>query len=163
MGKGVFISYSHEDKKYVDPIVKLIRTMREDLVFQDTADILPGKLWEPQLLQTLSGCQIIVVFWCRHSASSKYVKKEYSIAIKEGKDILPVLLDNTEPNSKLSLYQWIDLRGVIRHPSSGGAKGSVRLYNGAKGYGLEWMHSSKEKNHEKYAAQSIIKMLSQKI
>jgi hypothetical protein len=30
---GVFISYSHEDAKFVSPIVSLISSMRQDLVF----------------------------------------------------------------------------------------------------------------------------------
>ena len=65
MGKyGVFISYSHEDSDFVDPIVKIIRAARNDLVFHDTHDLQPGKLWEPQLFAALDEADIVFVFWC---------------------------------------------------------------------------------------------------
>jgi hypothetical protein len=41
---GVFISYSHEDAHYIEAIVRVIKAMRKDLVFQDKNDIKAGKL-----------------------------------------------------------------------------------------------------------------------
>lgn len=118
MKYGVFISYSHEDRKYVTPIVKLVKAMREDLVFQDTTDILPRKKWEPQLQKALDEAQILVLFWCRHAASSVEVKKEYQMAIKKNKDILPLLLDNSRLDSLLAGYQGIDLQEAVYHHAS---------------------------------------------
>ncbi|MEP7111242.1 MAG: toll/interleukin-1 receptor domain-containing protein [Ferruginibacter sp.] len=112
---GVFISYSHEDAKYVSPIVKLISALRKDLVFQDTNDIKAGKKWEPQIISALEQSEIIIIFWCKHSAKSKEVYNEFEKALNEKKDILPVLLDDCTLNEKLAAYQWIDLQNVIEH------------------------------------------------
>jgi TIR domain len=112
---GVFISYSHEDTMLIAPVVSLIRVMRKDLVFQDYADIHPGKRWEPQLNRALEDAELIIVFWCGHSAKSGYVKKEFEYAIKSDKDVLPVLLDDCKLDNDLADYQWIDFKNIITH------------------------------------------------
>lgn len=112
---GVFISYSHDDTKLVSPIVELIRAMRKDLVFLDFDTIQKGKLWEPQLNDALSESEIVILFWCNHSATSEDVKKEYQKALDTKKDILPVLLDDTVLEGDLAKYQWIDFRDLISH------------------------------------------------
>ena len=118
MKYGVFISYSHKDAKLVSPIVQLIRSMRSDLVFQDTLSIKPGKPWESQLGDALQQSDVVIVFWCSHSKNSSEVKKEYEKAILENKDVLPVLLDGSELPEEIAKYQWIDLRTVIQHHRS---------------------------------------------
>lgn len=118
MKYGVFISYSHKDAKLISPIVQLIRSMRSDLVFQDTLSIKPGKPWESQLGDALQQSDVVIVFWCSHSKNSSEVKKEYEKAIQENKDVLPVLLDGSELPDEIAKYQWIDLRTVIQHRKS---------------------------------------------
>ncbi|GEO11545.1 TIR domain-containing protein [Segetibacter aerophilus] len=56
---GVFISYDHQDAKYIEPIIQLISAMRKDLVFQDKLSLQAGKKWEPQLLKALDEAKII--------------------------------------------------------------------------------------------------------
>jgi len=111
----VFISYSRKDKEIIGPIVNLIRAMKDDLVFQDFQNIKPGKKWKPQILEAISKAKIIVVFWCEHSFKSRSVKEEYNIAIKKNKDVLPLLLDETELVEALNEYQWIDLKNFHVH------------------------------------------------
>lgn len=118
MKYGVFISYSHKDAKLVTPIVQLIRSMRSDLVFQDTLSIKPGKPWEGQLGDALKQSDVVIVFWCSHSRNSSEVKKEYERAIEEKKDVLPVLLDGSKLPEEIAKYQWIDLQTVIQHKKS---------------------------------------------
>ncbi|MCW3108487.1 MAG: hypothetical protein JWQ09_2993 [Segetibacter sp.] len=115
---GVFISYSHQDAKFVNPIVSLISAVRPDLVFQDTKELKHGKKWQPKLTEALMEADIIIVFWCKHSAKSTYVQKEYEDAINYNKDVLPVLLDNSSLNDVLSKYQWIDFKEAISHEVS---------------------------------------------
>jgi len=112
---GVFISYSHEDAQYVTPIVEIISVARPDLVFQDIKEIEKGQEWEPQLLKALDEANLVIVFWCRHSALSGYVKDEYEKAMKANKQILPVLLDDCALDKDLAKYQWIDLKKVTTH------------------------------------------------
>lgn len=115
MKKGVFISYSHEDKDFIAPVVKLIRGLRQDLVFQDYDNLAIGKQWEPQLLEALAKAGLVVVFWCNHSAKSDWVKKEYRLAIQEAKDVMPVMLDDSEMPPDLSAYQGINMSQFVSH------------------------------------------------
>lgn len=122
MKYGVFISYSHEDKFSIGPIVKLVSALRNDLVFQDTKDSKAGQLWEEKIKYALMQAKVILIFWCCHSAKSEYVRKEYEQAILDKKVIIPLLLDKTEIPDILSAYQWIDLTYAnfhLEHPIIG--------------------------------------------
>ena len=118
MKYSVFISYSHEDGASVAPVVKLIQAVRGDLVFQDTVNLIPGKKWATQIQEALNQSHMVILFWCRHSMSSEYVKKEWQSAISQNKDILPILLDDTKLIPPLSDYQWIDFRSIEFHKKS---------------------------------------------
>lgn len=65
---NVFISYSHDDAELIAPVVRLIRTLKSNYVFQDTQDLMPSKPWESQLNNALDNAKIVIVFWCSHSA-----------------------------------------------------------------------------------------------
>jgi hypothetical protein len=122
---GVFISYSHQDAKLVTPLVRLLRYERNDLIFHDKQDIRDGEPWEPQLLQRLNEVHTVMVFWCRHSAQSEYVRKEYLQGIAQHKKILPVILDETTMATELAAYQGIDFRESGIHASTVPAPQSV--------------------------------------
>lgn len=86
MKHDIFISYSRKDKDIIEPVVKLIRALIKDRVFQDVDNIIAGKKWEPQLMQAIINCKIVIVFWCEHSLKSANVRKEYKFAIQNKKD-----------------------------------------------------------------------------
>jgi hypothetical protein len=121
---GVFISYSHEDAKLVTPLVRLLRYEREDLIFHDKQDIRDGEPWEPQLLQRLGEVHTVMVFWCKHSSQSEYVRKEYLQGIAQHKKILPIMLDDTKMTPELAAYQLIDFRESGIHAAAETAPGA---------------------------------------
>lgn len=112
---GVFISYSHQDQSFIAPVVQLIQGLRKDYVFQDYTGLKTGAKWEPQLLQALAEAKLVIIFWCAHSAGSKWVKKEYQLAIKGNKEIMPVILDESKLPPGLSLYQAINMSHLVSH------------------------------------------------
>ena len=109
---NVFVSYSHSDAYLVTPIVKLLRVLK-GVVFQDIDSIALGKKWPPQIQNALQEADLVIVFWCSHSARSAEVKKEYKKADEAGKDILPVLLDETPVSKALAKYPWVDFREIV--------------------------------------------------
>ncbi|MEP7317696.1 MAG: toll/interleukin-1 receptor domain-containing protein [Panacibacter sp.] len=115
MKYSVFISYSRDDTSLINPVVKLVRALRKDLVFQDVDSIKAAELWEPQLQKALDDSKIMILFWCKHSAKSTYVKKEYKEAIKNKKSVLPLLLDGTKLPADLKAYQFIDFQDLVRY------------------------------------------------
>jgi hypothetical protein len=108
----VFISYSRKDLHLIEPVVDLLRATR-DMVFHDVDTIRPGAKWREQLDAALADTNLIVVFWCRHAAGSKYVREEYEAAMASGKDVLPLLIDDTPLPPKLADFQAIDFRTSI--------------------------------------------------
>jgi len=116
----IFASYSHSDASFVKPMVQYLRPTGAR-VFRDKDNIPPGKKWAAVIASAIEGCRLMYVFWCRHSAASREVQKEYEKAIQLQKDILPVLLDDTPLPKALADYQWVDLRVVIgpQHESIG--------------------------------------------
>ena len=113
---GVFISYSREDESLVTPLSKMLQVGRDDLVFQDVLVLKPGQQWNNEILAAIDQCDFFFILWCQHSSKSEYVSKEMDAAINSGKNIVPILLDNTPLSQSLAPYQWIDYR------SSGGHK-----------------------------------------
>jgi hypothetical protein len=111
----VFISYSTEDREKIAPIVQIVRAMKKGLVFQDYLSILPGERWRARIMDALHHAKTVVVFWCEHSAASEYVRLEYEAGIERNKEVIPILLDDTELPEPLRAYQWIDLRRPEPH------------------------------------------------
>ena len=112
MRPEIFVSYSHRDSDLVAPIVALLRASKA-LVFRDADQLMPGKKWRQQLDSAISNSTTILVFWCDHSRSSEEVKKEYTAAIQQRKDLLPLLLDSTPLPEELAEYQYIDFRAAF--------------------------------------------------
>ena len=56
-----------------------------------------------------------MVFWCSHSRSSEEVRKEYTAAIEQQKEVLPLLIDDTPLPAELAEYQYIDFRAAFPH------------------------------------------------
>jgi hypothetical protein len=107
----IFISYSHQDAQLVEPTVSILRGIA-DHVFQDVA-IRPGKVWKKELEDALRSANLVVLFWCHHSATSDEVRKEIDVAMKAGKDVLPVLLDETPLPPRLAAFQRVDFRKAM--------------------------------------------------
>lgn len=83
-------------------------------MFRDEDSIPKGKKWKIVIAESLASCTTVLVFWSVAASDSKTVEEEYGFAIEQGKDIVPVLLDDTALPSSLSQYQWVDFRPMLR-------------------------------------------------
>ena len=92
----VFISYSSEDRDKIAPIVQIVRALKKTVILQDHVSITPGERWRPKVMEAIERARTVIVFWCEHSAASEHVREEYEAGIARSKDILPILLDDTE-------------------------------------------------------------------
>jgi hypothetical protein len=108
----IFLSYSRKDAAIVTPLVQFLR-LGGTGVFRDVDDIPPGVKWRTVLINAVDACELLVLFWCCHSAESAEVEKEYTQALRASKLLAPVLLDETPLTAALAEYQAIDLRGVL--------------------------------------------------
>lgn len=108
----VFVSYSRDDESLVAPIVRLLR-VNTSYVFQDVDGIRPGKRWREEIARGIADSNLVVVFWCRHAMTSASVSEEWTAAIEQKKDLLPLLLDATPLPKPLSEFQYIDFRATV--------------------------------------------------
>ena len=109
MPPNIFVSYSHADSSLVVPVVALLRASKA-LVFRDADSIRPGKRWPEEVATAIAEASVVVVFWCHHAKNSQEVEKEFLAAISHGKDVLPLLLDETPLPRDLTEFQYIDFR-----------------------------------------------------
>jgi hypothetical protein len=116
---NVFISYSRKDKDLIEPVVNLIKAMRDNLVFQDIQSLQFGEKWEPQLMDAIKESEITAVFWCDHSLKSVNVQNEYEYAIALNKKVLPIRLDWTPFPENLAQYHAVDFAAWGIHEGGG--------------------------------------------
>jgi hypothetical protein len=120
-----FVSYSHEDRGIVEPIIRLLRITRND-VFWDCQSIPPGTLWRKEIDAALNEADIIVIFWCHHAEQSSEVEKEWRAGHALGKRLLPVLLDQTRMPRSLGRYQAVDFRSIVSSGHHTGDQGEPK-------------------------------------
>jgi TIR domain len=114
-----FASYSHEDEWIVKPLVDWWRLVSE--VFLDRDNIAPGEKWEERLETAIRAADKVFVFWCKHAKESKWVRKEYELAIELDKTVVPTLMDEAKLPRALRTYQHKDARQISRHDQGYGA------------------------------------------
>lgn len=105
---AIFLSYSRRDVSVVKLFSLVVRATGR-LPWRDQESIDPGADWEHSITKTISECDRMLLFWCRHSARSKYVRDEYQLALDENTPVVPVLLDRTPLNHALRRNQAIDV------------------------------------------------------
>lgn len=112
--KGIFISYSHADREFVERLAPALHNAGEE-VWWDRWEILGGdsliqKIFEEGLAQAAA----FVVVLSLESVKSKWVRQELDVAtirkIEGVTKIIPVVIDNVEIPSALRALLWIDMR-----------------------------------------------------
>lgn len=121
----IFVSYSHHDGLIIEQIVQLLRTAiagactltpeGNDFVFFDKDRLIPGVSWNASIDEAIFQSTKMFVFWCKHSAESSEVKREYEHALRTGRIVIPVLVDKTPLPQALAPIHGVDLRALKLH------------------------------------------------
>jgi hypothetical protein len=104
---SVFISYRRLDSKGVAQVIRdrLLQVMRPDQVFVDTTGLEPGGAYATVLEQRVRSCDVMIVLvdkgWAgdgdgrvfRLREPTDWVRYEVACALREGKPVVPVLID----------------------------------------------------------------------
>ena len=112
---AVFLSYSHEDRGFVETqLVQPLRNLDVRSWYAD-ADIPKGALWTAQIRNAISNSTWMVVVVSKNSAKSKWVRREVDLAVAAGHlddRIIPVIIDSSRPgeiNEFLAAMQAVDV------------------------------------------------------
>ena len=93
----VFISYSHQDRPYLDIIARHFGPLKDRITFWDDKKIIPGQEWEHKIKQAISEAKIALLLLSADFFNSDFIlKKEISplleAAKKDGATILFIVL-----------------------------------------------------------------------
>jgi hypothetical protein len=104
-----FVSYSREDLEFVLRLAKDLKA-KGAMVWMDKLDIRPGKRWEIEIETAVDACSRMLVILSPAAITSKNVLAEASLAIDEGKEVIPVLYRECKIPFRLRPFQYADFQ-----------------------------------------------------
>ena len=110
MKYDVFISYSREDLQIVKQFVSEISNAGFN-VWLDKKGIAGGDHLTETIVKAIKDSAIIVFFSSEKSNQSKWTVKEIKYALKKGKTIIPIRLDNAEYHDSID-FELIDITDI---------------------------------------------------
>jgi hypothetical protein len=114
---SVFISYTRQDIESARRLYKSLADLGFT-VWLDEKCLLPGVIWEEQIIQNIRKSRFFIALLSRHSISKKgYVQRELKLALDEldrypSCDIylIPARLEACEPNQhQMNALNWVDM------------------------------------------------------
>ena len=108
----VFISYSREDRPFVDRLSQDLR-IGGVATWQDTKEIAAGENWRLAIEKSLRSTSAMVYVASAASSNSRWMAKEVEAVFGRGTRVIPVILDDEGElglPSFLREYQWVDFR-----------------------------------------------------
>lgn len=102
----VFISYSREDREWVEGLATQIQT--EGYTVWWDWDLLVGKRYREAIDNELKSCKSTIVVWSQHSIQSDFVRDEAEEA-QQRNVLVPVLKESVRPPAGFRQIQTADL------------------------------------------------------
>lgn len=108
----VFISYSREDRAFVDRLSEDLR-IRGVKTWQDTKEIAAGEDWRLAIEGSLRQASALLYVASARSVNSKWMSRELEAVFSRGSRIIPVVVDDQGEQGLpefLRTFQWVDFR-----------------------------------------------------
>ena len=93
-GKFIFISYTTKDCEAVEEVLKILDGRGVEY-WKAPEAIPPGSSYAREIPVAIKNCSMVLLFMSKNSQSSIWVEKEVDNAINNGKEIVPLLLDDS--------------------------------------------------------------------
>jgi hypothetical protein len=106
----VFISYSSADRAYVDRLAAFLRQQGVPVWYDP--NIGPGQRYVQVIEEAINACAGMVVVMSHGSKASRWVESECEAAIRQGKPVVPFLLQDGAEFLQLRSTQYVDVRGA---------------------------------------------------
>lgn len=97
----LFVSYSHQDRDRVEPIIKELYEMDYRLWY-DTG-IAVGSRWPDTIADHVIDSNCVVAFISKNAVASTYCQEELFFALEEGKPVVAVYLEDIKLSSGLRM------------------------------------------------------------
>ena len=113
-GPDIFVSYRRTDKAFVDRLVPVLESLGPSVWWD--AEIEGGEDWRDSIVENLAASRCLVIVFSEACNTSKQLKKELAVADHLDKDVIPVLIEPTEPRG-FFLYELAPLNWISIHPA----------------------------------------------
>jgi len=100
-----FVSYAREDLEFVLRLAKDLKA-KGAKVWMDKLDIRPGQRWETEIQLAVDSCSRMLVVLSPAAVMSPNLLAEASLAIDEGKQVIPVLYRDCKIPYRLRPFQY---------------------------------------------------------
>jgi len=97
----VFVCYAHDDNEVVYPEMVWLAEQGINLWYDE--GISAGKNWRAAIGEALLGASHVLFYISTHSLDSDHCNREINLALDEGKDVVPVYLEEVELTSDLKV------------------------------------------------------------
>ena len=102
----IFISYSHKDRLYAHAIAEML--VRNGYNVWWDVDLLPGQQFADEINSVIHKAKATIVLWSEYSISSKWVKAETTLALKQN-SLIPVWLHKVDLPAPYNTLHTLDL------------------------------------------------------
>lgn len=85
---NIFISYSHEDKKWLKMMKRHFVFLKDKVEFWEDTKILPGQVWKDEILTNIEKCEVAILLISPDFFNSDFIMKNE----------VPLLLEAAEKN-----------------------------------------------------------------
>ncbi len=107
----VFLSYSSKDKTWADAACAVLERYRIRCWIAPR-DVTPGDEWAAAIMKGLNGSRVMVLIFSGHANASDEVRREVERAASKGMFILPVRVEDVEPEGSMEYAlgnrHWLD-------------------------------------------------------
>jgi len=105
--KSYFLSYSRRDE---EPALRVANQLIAAgvSIWVDKYDIRPSQHWDRAVETAVRGCQGMIVIMSPRSAASPNVADEVAVAIEDGKELIPILIETCTMPLRMTRMQFID-------------------------------------------------------
>lgn len=101
--KSVFVSYSSEDRKFVNTIVQMMK--EEKIAYWKAPEMIPaGSSYAREIPRAIKECEVFLLVLSRTSQKSIWVEKEIDSAISHRKTIIPFQIDDIPLSDTFKFY-----------------------------------------------------------
>lgn len=101
--KSVFVSYSSEDRKFVNTIVQMMK--EEKIAYWKAPEMIAaGSSYAREIPRAIKECEVFLLVLSRTSQKSIWVEKEIDSAISHRKTIIPFQIDDIPLNDTFRFY-----------------------------------------------------------
>ncbi len=109
----VFISYSSVDGDFAE-LMKMKLEQSDIIVWRDVHEISAGEEWRNEIDYGLLNSDTIIVVLNKNSSKSSYVTYEWAFALGNGKNIIPILIEECEIHPRIKVLQYFDFKNQNR-------------------------------------------------